>query len=105
MRRITSSHSFSSERLLQDPALDEALRALAHPDRRLFVRACLNQESAAGELAVLSDLSAATVSEHLKVVRKARLLILSRGGRFWRYRTDEIVLAAVAKDIARIGAA
>ena len=68
--------------------LDEVLRALSHPDRRRFVIACLDEAKAAGELAALSELSLATVSEHLKVLRKSGLLILDKQGRFWLYRTD-----------------
>ena len=68
--------------------LDEVLRALSHPDRRRFVVACLDEAKAAGELAALSELSLATVSEHLKVLRKSGLLSLDKQGRFWLYRTD-----------------
>ncbi|MGF7169032.1 DNA-binding transcriptional ArsR family regulator [Sphingobium xanthum] len=84
-------------------ALDEALRALAHPDRRMFVRACLSSEQAAGDLAALSNLSLATVSEHLRVLRKSGLLILERRGRFWMYRTDKALLASVAQRIEELG--
>lgn len=85
-------------------ALDEAMRALAHPDRRMFVRACLNVEKAAGDLAALSNLSLAAVSEHLKVLRKSGLLRLDRRGRFWMYRTDTSLLAAAAQAIKQLGA-
>ena len=73
---------------MDDFDLDEVLRALSHPDRRKFVVACLDEAKAAGELAALSELSLATVSEHLKVLRKSGLLILDKQGRFWLYRTD-----------------
>lgn len=64
------------------------MRALAHPDRRRFVGACRTEARAAGDLAELSQLSLATVSEHLKVLRKSGLLILHKRGRFWFYQTD-----------------
>ena len=70
------------------------LRALSHPDRRLFVSACRDSPRAAGELAELSSLSIATVSEHLKVLRTSGLLVLDRQGRNWFYRTDPKVLHA-----------
>lgn len=73
---------------MDDFDLDEILRALSHPDRRRFVVACLDTARAAGELAALSELSLATVSEHLKVLRKCGLLVLDKQGRFWLYRTD-----------------
>jgi DNA-binding transcriptional ArsR family regulator len=79
---------------LDDAALDDTLRALAHAERRLFLRACLKQERAAGELAELSQLGLASVSEHLKVLRKCGLLTLEVRGRFWMYRTDRVQLKA-----------
>ena len=55
------------------------------------------QAQAAGELAAASGLSAASVSEHLKVLRKTGLVVLERQGRFRLYRTDpSCVLAAVS---------
>ena len=81
----------------------EALRALGHVDRLDFVRECLKDEKAAGELAARSTLSLATVSEHLKVLRKSGMLRLNRDGRFWRYRTDQATLTAVGKAILELG--
>lgn len=89
-------------RKLDGPVLDEALRALSHPDRRLFVQACQGAARAAGDLAALSDLSLATISEHLKVLRKSGLLILSKQGRFWFYRTDIGLVRAVASAVAQL---
>jgi DNA-binding transcriptional ArsR family regulator len=48
----------------------------------------------------LSLLAPASVSEHLKVLRKTLLLELDVNGRFWLYRTNPAVLRAV---IARLG--
>lgn len=72
------------------------LRALSHPERRLFVRACRDQAKAAGELASLSALSLATVSEHLKVLRKSGLVVLEKRGRFWFYRADPALVEHAA---------
>jgi len=52
------------------------------------------REHAAGELAELSHLALASVSEHLKVLRKSGLLVLDKRGRFWMYRSDATVLRA-----------
>lgn len=82
--------------------LDEALRAISHPDRRLFLRACRHQQKAAGDLAALSDLSLATVSEHLKVLRKSGLMVLTKQGRFWLYRANDASLTALSRAIARL---
>jgi DNA-binding transcriptional ArsR family regulator len=78
------------------------LRALSHPDRRLFVVACRDQPMAAGELAQMSSLSLATVSEHLKVLRTSGLLVLDKQGRNWFYRADPEVLDAVMKELERL---
>lgn len=91
--------------ILDDAAIDENLRALAHPARRAFLRACLAKNQAAGDLASLSDLSFATVSEHLKVLRKTGLLKLDRQGRFWMYRTDADLLDATARAVRELGGA
>ncbi len=84
---------------LDDGTLDEVLRALAHPDRRRFWKACLDQERSAGDLAALSDLALASVSEHLKVLRKTGLLTLEKRGRFWFYRADRPTLDAVVESL------
>lgn len=52
--------------------------------------------------AALSDLSVAKVSEHLKVLRKSGLLVLSKQGRFWFYRTDTGVLRTVTDAVAQL---
>jgi DNA-binding transcriptional ArsR family regulator len=57
---------------------------------------------AAGELAELSALSLATVSEHLKVLRTAGLLVLDKQGRNWFYRTDSRVLALVLRELGKL---
>jgi len=88
---------------VNDEALSESLRALSHPDRRAFVRACRDGEQSAGDLAEMSRLSLPSVSEHLKVLRKSGLLILDRRGRHWMYRTDISRLTAVAEAVVELG--
>ena len=88
---------------MNEDALGEALRALAHPDRRAFVRACTRGERSAGDLAEVSTLSLPSVSEHLKVLRKSGLLVLDRRGRNWMYSTDTARLAAVSEAVAALG--
>ena len=80
------------------------LRALSHPDRRAFVAACKEEAKAAGDLAALSELSLATVSEHLKVLRKSGLLLLEKRGRFWFYRTDATMVERAAREVAELTA-
>lgn len=82
--------------------LDEVLRALAHPERRQFLQACLERQCSAGELSELSSLSLASVSEHLKVLRKSGLLTLDKQGRYWLYRADRRVLRAALAQLSKI---
>jgi DNA-binding transcriptional ArsR family regulator len=79
---------------MDDDTLDERLRALAHPDRRRFLSLCRGSARSAGDLAAHTTLSDATVSEHLKVLRKTGLLTLDRQGRHWLYLTDDVQLVA-----------
>jgi DNA-binding transcriptional ArsR family regulator len=85
-----------------DIDLDQVLRALSHPDRRQFVLACRDNPRAAGELAEMSALSLATVSEHLKVLRTSGLLVLDKRGRNWFYRTDPTVLSATLRQLRKL---
>ena len=82
--------------------IDEVLRALAHPVRRELVRACLDGPRPAGELVELAGLAPASVSEHLKVLRKSGVLVLERRGRYRLYTADREVLAAAARALAEL---
>jgi DNA-binding transcriptional ArsR family regulator len=79
--------------------LDERLRALAHPVRRQLIAACLAAPRPAGELVELTALAPASVSEHLKVLRKTGLLVLEARGRFRLYATDRRVVEATAAGV------
>ena len=87
---------------LPDEELDELLRALSHRERRLFLRLCWDEPVAAGDLAERSTLSLATVSEHLKVLRKTGLVTLEKDGRYWRYKADPIRIEAVRALLAHL---
>jgi DNA-binding transcriptional ArsR family regulator len=82
--------------------LDERLRALAHPARRRIVVACRDAPQPAGALVELTGLAPASVSEHLKVLRKSGLLVLEVRGRSWIYTTDAAALAETAAALARL---
>ncbi|HJS94696.1 MAG TPA: metalloregulator ArsR/SmtB family transcription factor [Solirubrobacteraceae bacterium] len=78
------------------------LRALAHEERRRILQACLVHAQAAGDLAAASGLSAASVSEHLKVLRKTGLVVLERQGRFRLYRTEPSCVLEIADSIEQL---
>jgi DNA-binding transcriptional ArsR family regulator len=55
--------------------LDAAFAALADATRREMIRALLHKPRRAGELAVTVDLSPQALSRHLRVLRKAGLIV------------------------------
>jgi DNA-binding transcriptional ArsR family regulator len=75
--------------------LDEAVRALANQARRTILVLTWREQRLAGQIAEALDLAPATVSEHLKVLRKTGLVRLERRGTQWRYRADPDRLRAV----------
>jgi DNA-binding transcriptional ArsR family regulator len=87
---------------IRDDRLDELLRALGHPARRALFRACLDGPRAAGDLVGVVGLAPASVSEHLRVLRKAGLLELETRGRFWMYRAAPEVLRSAAAGLAEL---
>jgi DNA-binding transcriptional ArsR family regulator len=55
--------------------LDTAFTALADPTRRAVIRALLHRPRRAGELAQHVDMSPPALSRHLRVLRKAGLIV------------------------------
>ena len=68
--------------------LDELVRALSNASRRRILRICSDGFVAAGDIASDIDLALASVSEHLKVLRKTGLVELDREGTRWLYCTN-----------------
>jgi DNA-binding transcriptional ArsR family regulator len=85
---------------LSEADADELLRALAHPARREILRRCWAGPVTAGALGSALDLAAASTSEHLRVLRKVGLVVLTKDGTFRWYHTDHTRLAAVADWLA-----
>lgn len=77
-----------------DPA-DEALRALAEPRRRAILRLVAHDELSAGEIAAAFEVSRTAVSQHLTVLKNARLLTERRDGTRRIYRARQEGLAAL----------
>jgi DNA-binding transcriptional ArsR family regulator len=94
--------STHADRALNEARLNELLRALAHGERRRILQACLPQPQAAGDLAAASGLAPASVSEHLKVLRKTGLVVLERRGRFRLYRTEPSCVIEVAESLEQL---
>ncbi len=74
---------------------DALLRALSHAERRRLLRMCMDKPLPVGELAADAGMALASVSEHLKVLRKTGLAKVEKRGKFWFYRTDRVVLEEV----------
>lgn len=70
--------------------LDDILRALSHPIRREILWLVWDREMLAGDLAERFDVAGPTVSAHLKVLREADLVDVTRDGtkRLYRARPD-----------------
>jgi DNA-binding transcriptional ArsR family regulator len=66
--------------------LDAVLGALRAPARREILGLIWRRELPAGEIAAAFSLSAATISEHLAVLRRAGLIEMTRVGTSRRYR-------------------
>lgn len=75
--------------------LQRILSALASPVRREILWLVWDEELPAGKIFESFDLSAATISEHLAILRDARLLNMHRSGTSRRYRTERTALEVI----------
>lgn len=75
--------------------LDEFVRAVSNASRRQILQICSEGYVAAGDIAAEIDLALASVSEHLKVLRKTGLLDLERDGTRWLYRANREAVSQV----------
>lgn len=66
----------------------ELLRALANRHRLLILCQLIEAEKSVGQLAELLDIRASTVSQHLALLRKDRLIAGRRDGQTIWYRID-----------------
>jgi DNA-binding transcriptional ArsR family regulator len=75
--------------------LDVTMRALGSRTRRDILALVWDRELAAGEIAAAFSLTAATISEHLTVLRTAGLVEMTRLGTSRRYRARPEALAGL----------
>ncbi len=70
--------------------LDQALRAIAEPWRRDILRLIRNTELPAGEIASQFDVTRPAISQHLKILVDAELVVVRRQGtrRLYRARPE-----------------
>ncbi len=81
---------------MSEPALEEAIRALAHPGRRAMLRLVWEDERPATELADAAGLSPSAASQHLKLLRQAGLITVRVEATRRLYRADIAKVAEVA---------
>jgi DNA-binding transcriptional ArsR family regulator len=75
--------------------LDAVMRALSAPTRREILGLVWDRDLPAGDIAAAFSLSAATISEHLGVLREAGLVEMTRVGTSRRYRARRSALAGL----------
>lgn len=91
--------------------LDEALKALASPQRRALLKlvasggnsgSCCSEDEdvCACDLAGALGLAPSTISHHMSALARAGLVIATRKGLWVHYRVDRGALGDVAKAIA-----
>ncbi len=75
--------------------LDATMRALGSRTRREILARIWDRDLAAGEIAAAFALTAATISEHLAVLREAGLVEMTKVGTSRRYRAKPSALAGL----------
>ncbi|MCC6679353.1 MAG: winged helix-turn-helix transcriptional regulator [Phycisphaeraceae bacterium] len=75
----------------------DVFRALAHPVRRKIVAAALDQAWSFSQLQLLVHRSDATLAGHLRILREAKVLAATRGGRAVSYQVDRRTLGSCAQ--------
>jgi DNA-binding transcriptional ArsR family regulator len=79
--------------------VDAALRAIADPSRRTILRLVRDRELPAGEIARHFPLSRPAVSQHLRVLKDAGLLVERRDAQRRLYRADEPAVDRLVADL------
>ena len=75
--------------------LDATMRALRSRTRREILARIWDRDLAAGDIAAVFDLTGATISEHLGVLRRAGLVEMTKVGTSRRYRAKPAALAGL----------
>jgi DNA-binding transcriptional ArsR family regulator len=81
---------------VSDPALEDAIRALAHPGRRAMLHLVWDEERPATELADAAGVSRSAASQHLKLLRDTGLITVRVDATRRLYRADLARVAEVA---------
>jgi DNA-binding transcriptional ArsR family regulator len=82
---------------VSDPALEDSIRALAHPGRRAMLQCVWDEERPATDLAAAAGLSRSAASQHLKLLRDVGLVTMRVDSTRRLYRADLQRVAEVAR--------
>jgi DNA-binding transcriptional ArsR family regulator len=85
--------------MANEPAVDDTLRALAHPARRAMLRLVWDAERSSSDLADAVGMSRPAASQHLKVLREAGLVHVRVDGNQRLYRVDLERMSAVRSQL------
>jgi DNA-binding transcriptional ArsR family regulator len=80
--------------------MDEVLRAIAEPRRREILWLVRTREMAAGEIAAHFSVTRPAISQHLRVLREAGLIVERRDGTFRYYRVSQDGLVELRASLA-----
>jgi len=83
--------------------LDATMRALKSRTRREILAQIWDRDLAAGQIAAAFTLTAATISEHLGVLREAGLVEMTRVGTSRRYRAKPSALTGLHGALEDVG--
>lgn len=81
--------------MTSDGSLDDAVRAMGHPGRRVMLRLARDGERSASELAAAAKLSPSAASPHLKLLREVGLMHVRVDAKRRLYQVDVGRLAEV----------
>ena len=81
-------------------SFQETFKALSDPTRREILRLLRDRAKTAGEICAHFDMTGATISHHLSVLREAGLISDDRRGKYIYYELNLSVLDEIAGWIA-----
>ncbi len=85
-----------------EPMLDNTMKALADPTRREILRMLRAGDLTAGEIAGRFDMTAASVSHHLSVLRDAGLVGVEKNGRNQIYSLRTTVFQEFLQEMSNL---
>jgi DNA-binding transcriptional ArsR family regulator len=78
---------------------EAAITAIAHPTRRAILQLVLDGERPAGEIASRFSVTGPAISQHLRVLREAGLIVERRDGTRRLYRARTAGLDALRREL------